>query len=206
MKRQNDPLYTRLKMDQKVAIDHQHREYDLFIPSQLDSINKYPLVISLHGHFGSKEDGTGRSGKKSPQKIWMDVGEREKVFVAYPQGNIGGDGHRGWNGCRADALSNPESDDVEFLSTLIGDLIKQYPIDPRQVYIAGMSNGGGMAYRMGAEAPHLIAAIAIIIFNAPAQSECTAPKHPISVLLMNGTNDPLSPYEGGIMQKGKISD
>lgn len=193
-----------LKVDQKIKVGSLVREYDLFEPHGLSSGRQYPLVISLHGHAGSKEYNSGTSGKKSPHKVFRDVGEREKFFVAYPQGEKGGDGERGWNECRADARSNPDTDDTVFLSQLIDHLIKEYPIDPRKVYVVGTSNGGGMAVRLAIDIPDKLAAAASIVFAGAARSECPMPTKPVSVLFMNGTEDLFSPYNGGKVGKDKF--
>jgi polyhydroxybutyrate depolymerase len=193
-----------LKIDQKIKVGSLKREYDLFEPHGLSLGRKYPLVISLHGHGGSKEYNSGTSGKKSPHKVFRDVGEREKFFVAYPQGEKGGDDKRGWNECRADAKSNPDTDDTAFISQLIDHLIREYPIDPRRVYVVGTSNGGGMAVRLAIDIPDKLAAVASIVFTGAANSECPMPKKPVSILFMNGTEDPFAPYNGGKVGKDKF--
>ena len=193
-----------LKIDQKIKVGSLTREYDLFEPHGLSLGRKYPLVISLHGHGGSKEYNSGTSGKKSPHKVFRDVGEREKFFVVYPQGEKGGDGRRGWNECRADAKSNPDTDDTAFISQLIDQLVREYPIDPRRVYVVGTSNGGGMAVRLAIEIPDKLAAAASIVFTGAVNSECPKPKKPISMLFMNGTEDPFAPYNGGKVGKDKF--
>src|SRR5947199_169312 len=70
--------------------------------------------------------------------------------------------------------------------------------DPRQVYIAGISNGGMMTFRMLCEASELFAGAATVIANMPANvgARC-APRKPLPVVMFNGTADPLVPYDGG---------
>mgnify|MGYP005862720907 CR=1 FL=1 len=55
-----------------------------------------------------------------------------------------------------------------------------------------------MAQRLAAEASDRVAAIAAVIGGmAPQVSDRFAPARPLSVLIMNGTEDPLVPYAGG---------
>lgn len=190
-----------LIIDQKIIVDSLKREFDIFQPSNLKPNTKYPLVLSLHGHMGSKEYNSGTSGKKSPHKIFREIGEKEKFFIIYPQGEKGGDKKRGWNGCRADAKSNPETNDTKFISELIDYMLEKYPIDAKRVYVVGTSNGGEMASRLATEIPEKLTAAAVVVFSGPAQSECITPTKPISMLFMNGTVDPLAPYEGGKVGK-----
>ena len=63
--------------------------------------------------------------------------------------------------------------------------------------MTGISNGGFMSYRMGVEAPERLTAIAPVIANHAVVLADRDPGLPLSVLVMNGTEDPLVPYEGG---------
>lgn len=192
-----------LILDQKIKVDNLIREFDIFQPQNLNLQTKYPLIISLHGHRGSKEYNAGYTGKKSPHKVFKEVGEREKFFVVYPQGEKGNDNFRGWNGCRADAKTNPVSNDTQFISLLIDYMIQNYPVDTKKVYVVGTSNGGEMAERLAIEIPNKITAAAVIAFSSSSISECKQPTQPISMLFMNGTKDPLTPYEGGTVANKK---
>jgi poly(3-hydroxybutyrate) depolymerase len=50
-------------------------------------------------------------------------------------------------------------DDVSFIRALIDKLEHDYPVDPKRVYIAGISNGAMMSYRLACELSDKIAAI-----------------------------------------------
>jgi len=54
-----------------------------------------------------------------------------------------------------------------------------------------------MSYRLAMELSHRIAAAGVVIAGFPAQNECSGPVNPISILIMNGTADPICPWEGG---------
>ena len=54
-----------------------------------------------------------------------------------------------------------------------------------------------MAMRLAQEMPDRIAAIAVIIASMPVNSVCENSEAPVSVLFMNGTDDPVSPFNGG---------
>src|SRR5581483_5449561 len=70
--------------------------------------------------------------------------------------------------------------------------------DPARVYLAGISNGGMMTFRMLCEAADLIAGAGTIIASMPAAiGEGCAPAKPVALAMLNGTADPLVPYEGG---------
>lgn len=155
------------------------------------------IVLMLHGHTGSAEQLTGSSSKAAPYRQWNAIADREGLLLVAPQGLKGGDGKSGWNDCRADARSNPGSDDVAFLSALIASARREYRVMSNRVYVLGSSNGGQMALRLAIERPDMVTAAAAIIASMPAHSKCTLPTRFVPVLLMNGTDDPLMPFKGG---------
>jgi polyhydroxybutyrate depolymerase len=155
------------------------------------------IVVMLHGHTGSAEQLTGRSGKPAPYRQWNAIADREGLLLVAPQGVDGGDGKAGWNDCRADADSNPDIDDVAFIAAIIAAVHRDHRVSTGRVYVLGSSNGGQMALRMAIERPDMITAAAAIVASMPAHSECAAPTRFVPVLFINGTEDPLMPFKGG---------
>ena len=196
-------IANQLVLNQKIIIDGLQREFHILQPHNLNSTKKYPLVISLHGHSGNKEYNSGISEKKSPHSVFNELAIKEKFFVVYPQGEKGSDNKRGWNGCRSDAETNPTTNDTQFISNLIEYMKQNYPVDSSRVYVVGTSNGGEMTARLAVEIPEKLAAVAVVAFSWPAKSECKEPTTPISILFMNGTEDPLAPYNGGVVGKDR---
>lgn len=185
-----------LILNQKIEIDGLEREYHVFVPD--DKPNK-PLVILLHGNRGSHNQVIGKKLVKSPQKVWLDVAEKHNFIVVIPNGSLGSNKKRGWNDCRSDADGNPELDDVKFISQLLSKVKKHYNHNDKKVYVAGVSNGGQLAMRLAMEIPEKITAFASIVASMPVHSNCKESDIPVSALFMNGTADPILPYEGGQM-------
>jgi polyhydroxybutyrate depolymerase len=167
----------------KISVDGVIRDYRMFRPPGTFG-KALPLVVMLHGAMGTAvqiEEYVGLTA----------VAAREGFAVLYPQG-IG----RGWNDARAGksrlAPNASSADDVKFLKTLTDELIAKGLVDPKRIYISGLSNGGFMAMRMACEAPERFAAFAPMMASAPlsAATDCR-PKRPLPVLLINGTNDGL---------------
>ena len=167
---------------------------------------KLPLVIVLHGHAGSANMVFGRGGIGDPAAGWLDVADREQILVIAPDGWKGSDDKRGWNDCRADAATNPPTDDVGLIGALIDKAIADYDADPARVYIFGMSNGGGMVYRAAIELAPRLAAAAALSAPMPAQSRCPAPTHPVPMLITHGTDDKIVPYAGGKVGSWMLRD
>jgi len=110
-------------------------------------------------------------------------------------------GHE-WNDCRANTRQPAHQenvDDVGFLLETIEVTARDVPVDPTRIYVAGVSDGGQMAFRLATEHPDRLAAVAAIVAQQPTpeNSSCVEPRGPISVLVMNGTDDPVIPYRGG---------
>jgi polyhydroxybutyrate depolymerase len=139
------------------------------------------------------------------------LAERDGVLLVYAEAWAeGGRWGPEWNDCRKNTplpahLENV--DDVGFISWLLERLAGEYAIDRYRVYSAGISDGGDMSYRLATERPDLFAAVAAVVAQqaAPQNSNCTRPRGPISVLVMNGTADPVIPYQGGIASFHGIS-
>ncbi len=174
-------------------LDHDglQRSYHLFVPE--DVAPGAPLVLALHGGGGRGVllDRSTRGG------ITREAGERGWV-VAFPQGI-----EKGWNDGRAPVTARDERrsavDDVGFLTALTDELSSSHGVDAEQVFVLGISNGGHMSYRLGVEASERFDVIAPVIANHPVIWQDSVPADPVSVLVINGTEDPLVPYDGGMV-------
>lgn len=161
------------------------------------------ILLMLHGHGGSAGRLVGRNAQPAPYRRWNAIADREGLLLVAPQGSAGGDGKSGWNDCRADADSNPTGDDAAFLAGLVSEVRREHAISSNRVYVVGSSNGGNMALRMSIERPDLITAAAAIVASMPAHSECATPTRMVPVVFINGTGDPLMPFAGGRVGKGR---
>ena len=184
-----------------ITVDGQKREYVLASPTNIQA-GPRPLVIVLHGHLGTARNALGDGARPSPLSAWIEIVDREQILVAALQGLKGPDGHTGWHDCRADATGDPTADDVKFASSVAQELIASGRVDPHRLYVMGMSNGAMMSYRLGLEMQPAPAAIAAASGALAQHSECRAPVHPLSVLIIHGTDDPLVPYRGGAVGFG----
>jgi polyhydroxybutyrate depolymerase len=156
-----------------------------------------PFVILLHGHGGSAAQLLGRRQGAAPLSRWLDIADRDGVLLAAPDGAQGSDGKQGWNDCRADADSNPRTDDVALVRDIIERAVGEYRADPARIYVMGMSNGAMMTFRVATELPGKLAAVAAVSGSMAAHSQCVAPGQPVSLLVIAGDADPLVPFGGG---------
>jgi len=153
-----------------------------------------PLVFVLHGSMSNGEKARYQYGYR------FDVlADRYGFIPIYPTGF---DNH--WNDCRtaADYQANVKNvDDIAFIRAIIEYMVDRYRGDPGKVLVTGVSNGGHMAYKLALEAPSLVTAIAPIAASLPLweESDCEAKGEGVAVAIINGTKDPVNPYQGGLV-------
>ena len=180
------------------------REYILHLPKNYDRKQVWPLVFVLHGGTGS-----AKRTERQNSGAFTTLSEREGFIAVFPNGIAdlpGGDKHH-WNDGRKGKKWRAHREDVDdpgFFSAMIDYLIENLNADPDRIYVTGASNGGMMSYRLGCELSNEIAAIASLIANLPPELSSCRPATPISVMIMNGTEDPLMPYEGGEITFGRL--
>lgn len=170
------------------------RNYYLYLPQNPATAS---IIVLLHGNRGSSEQLLGLNGLIAPNKVWMDIALRENLVLIVPNGAVGPEGHQGWNDCRTDAVGNPDTDDVLFINTLINDVSTEFRSTKTKVYAVGISNGGLMTMRLADEMSDKLQAFAAVVSSRPVNTECIDPAVPLSALFMNGTDDPILPYDGG---------
>jgi polyhydroxybutyrate depolymerase len=174
-----------------IKVDGRARTYELHVPTGYNSGQPIPLVLALHGRLGN--------GKGQARLSHFDeVSDQHGFIVVYPDGF-----ERSWADGRGSSPSDKKGvNDVKFLSDLIDKLSLEYHIDSTRVYATGMSNGGFMSGKLACDLSNKIAAVGI---SAASLSDNTAanchPEKPVSVLLMQGTADPLVPFSGGPLGK-----
>ncbi|HCH64411.1 MAG TPA: esterase [Deltaproteobacteria bacterium] len=153
-----------------------------------------PLVLALHGRGGRGE----RLDRVMGHRLSAEAQERGWVLVT-PEGH-----NNGWNDGRPVTTrrggAREAVDDVGFLDALVNRLAADGTIDPERVFVVGMSNGGQLAYRLAAEHPERFHTIAPMISNLPTTLADHTLDSPVSVLVMNGTADPVVPYDGGTVE------
>jgi len=169
--------------------DGRARTYLVHLPPAYDRAKSWPVVLVFHGGGGHGEQMaqmTGFSGKA----------DREGFIAVYPNGT-GRWQNRflTWNAgnCCAYAYEN-RVDDVGFVRALIAQLNKDFSVDPRRVYVTGISNGGMMSYRLACELSDLVAAAGPV---AGAQNIGCRPSGPVSLVVLHGTADLHVRYGGG---------
>lgn len=176
-------------------VEGRTRTYSLYVPPMPPPAP--PVLLVLHGSGGD-----GDRVRALTAGLAEEEADRLGFVVVYPDGVDGS-----WNDCHRSApyTANTENiDDVRFLRSLVSRLVDSHGIDPSRVWTFGFSNGGHLALRLALEAPDDFPAVAAIAASLPTEDEldCTASRRPVSVMFVNGTADPISPFQGGEVRTG----
>ncbi len=178
--------------DNTPIVETQGREYKIHVPQSYTGANKVPLVLVLHGyHF----DVSGMPEYSEFSK----KADTEGFIVAYPIGTREDFGNRNyvWNAGIHFEQGSRNADDVGFLSGLIDTLLGAYMIDETKVFVAGHSNGAMMTYKLSANIPEKITAMACIA--GPMYSPIPTPNSSVALMHIHGAKDHVVPYEGGLL-------
>ena len=175
-----------------IDVDGVRRSYLLHLPSSRRPGEPLPLLLVFHGGGGTASniaEHTGLTPAAMPRGY----------AVVYPDGLNGY-----WSDGRA---ARAGADDVGFVRVLLDSLRRELPVDSRRIFATGISNGAGMAFRLACDLPGTFAAIAPVAGALPGEleSHCAAAA-PVSVLMFQGTDDPLMPYDGGdlSLRRGRV--
>ena len=169
------------------------RTFTYFKPENL--ISDPALVFVLHGSRGTGDKVRFQSGYQ-----YDYLAEKTGEFITvYPNGY-----QNHWNDCRASAsyAANTENiDDVAFFEQMISYFVEKYQINRDRVFVTGFSNGGQMVYRLAFEVPTGFTAFAAIAANLPIEENlsCEKSQQGVSIAIFNGTEDPINPYHGGVV-------
>jgi polyhydroxybutyrate depolymerase len=172
------------------------RDVGLFDPRHSNAGGLRPAVVVLHGGLGDDDDTVALKFGKLNQ---LAVGD--DFLVAYPQG-VGGHWNDGRNVDRY-VTQRERIDDVDFLTALVDELVRESYVDPGLVFFVGVSDGAMMAHRFACERTKKLRAFAAVIGAMPdnvARKRWRCGKETLAVLMINGTDDPVVPWAGGTVR------
>lgn len=148
-----------------------------------------PLLVNYHPIGGSADSWANGS---QIARAALDDG----AIVAFPDGARSPNFGQAWNvgPCCTDA------DDVAFTKDILGELKDKACVDPKRIYAAGFSMGGGFSNYAGCFLSEYFAAAAPSAFDLSEEivdaGKCS-PARAFPILNFRGTNDNVVPYDGG---------
>lgn len=177
-----------------ITVDALERSYILHVPPVVHEGEALPLIIVLHGTYGT--------GRKMQLGLGFDpYADSRGFYVAYPDAyqKPGERETARWNDGRGTLESSLAGiDDVKFIVAMVDAIAADVPLDKRRIFVTGASNGGMMTYRLGCETSAIFAGIAPVIGNIPEPIFASCNPHTaLHVLAINGDADPFVPFVGG---------
>ncbi len=167
-------------------------------------ITVYPNALRAQWNIGVRPEA-------QPEMARSPYGRR-RYGGGYPGGGGGypGGGGGGYPGGQGGSQNPDENrsrsepaDDIGFLNQMLDQLGLKYSIDSHRVYAVGLGDGGFMALKAGCSISDRIAAVAAVSAELPKTMICL-PSRPVPALFIEGTSDPVAPYNGGTYKPGRF--
>ncbi len=139
----------------QVALRHAGvlRHYKLCVPSVAPAVGGRALLVLLHGCTQDPDDFARGTGMNA-------LAAQHGFLVLYPQQTEAQHAHRCWNWFRpGDQLRG--SGEPALLMAMVADVLRRHRVEPRQVFVAGLSAGGAMAAVLGQQYPDVFAAVGV---------------------------------------------
>jgi len=157
-------------------------KYVLFVPHDYKKGTPTPTILFLHGA------GETKGGKKMPVEVGLGpaIKKREKSFhfiTIIPQAPV-----RGWQAGGQSA---------KMALGILEAVEKEYTVDPKRVYLTGLSMGGFGTWSLAAEMPDKWAAIVPICggVRGNTQKEVAEKIKDIPTWVFHGDKDPAVPVQ-----------
>jgi poly(hydroxyalkanoate) depolymerase family esterase len=159
--------------------EHGTRKYRLYIPSAHEASRPAPLVVMLHGCTQDAMDFAAGTRMN-------ELAEAGGFLVAYPEQSNEFHPQKCWSWYDPDH-QKAESGEAALIAALTREVIANYSVDARRVFIAGISAGGAMAVITAATHPGLYAAVGV--HSGVAFRSATSVQEAL-LAMSRGVNDP----------------
>ena len=162
------------------------RAYRLFIPSRCQG-QALPLIVMLHGATQSPDDFAAGTRMNF-------IAEEQSCFVVYPAQRCEANQAKCWNWFRT-ADQQRGRGEPSLIAGITHQIMRDYSVDPKRVYVGGLSAGAAAAAIMGATYNDLYAAIGVHSGLA-CGAAIDLPSALVAMRQGGGSDDRVSPGDG----------
>lgn len=159
--------------------------------------NPAPLLIMLHSAS------TSGTHQENYMKL-SSVAQKNGIIYIAPDGTRNLEGKRFWNASKSCCNKYSQKvDDVAYINSLIDEINKRTPVDPKRIYLIGHSNGAFMSFTFACKTNRVAAIVALAgaLDQSPECRQSTA----VSLLNIHGTADKTIKVVGGSMNKNSYT-
>ncbi len=128
------------------------RRYKVYVPSGYDG-QAMPLVVMLHGCTQDPDDFARGTQMNA-------LAEEQGFLVVYPAQEASDNSSKCWNWFKAMDQQRDQGE-PSLIAGITNEVINQYGLDRKQVFVAGLSAGGAMAIIVGSTYPDLYQAVGV---------------------------------------------
>lgn len=126
------------------------RAYKVFVPtSRVDA--PMPMVVMLHGCTQSPDDFAAGTQMNR-------LAQEHGFIVVYPEQTANANGSKCWNWFKAQDQAR-DSGEPSLIAGITREVAAHHRVDPRRIYVAGLSAGAAMAVILGETYPELYAGV-----------------------------------------------
>lgn len=202
------------------SFEGEDRSYLIYEPNNIIKSSPIDLFIGIHGYGGTasgfEKETTGNFNKSSDKYNFLSIYPQGKFFYekkffkktfVSSWNDLAGSRTKTQNGeiCALDADIYPQYpncksggrcswsscvDDLGFIKEIIDITKKDFNI--RNIYVAGMSNGGMMAQALACKYPELFSGV-INVVGMQHQGLSCIPNSPVNFVIYGGANDTTVP-------------
>jgi len=178
------------RIERTIKVGELERRYIAHVPKDAATRPALSVIFAFHPALATGEMFERVSGLHEQPGA-------EDFLIIYPDG-IG----RTWNtGACCGQAKRQEVDDLAFVRAMFADAARFGTISARRNFAVGFSNGARLSHYVACTMPERFAAIAVTGGKRDMSQGCEPAdriaRNPVSVFLIHGLEDTLSPYDGG---------